>query len=172
MEHIQKVVELINSQLQELESGMSGRKSDIEKAHKEAIQIADATRKEAVAIADRSKKEALKQFDAEEKQIQVLQNTLKSLGGTSKPEKKGKAGKALEVPKEYNEKLPVNQKIAYALAEIGRGDKEEIAEFIGNLDGKESTEVAKKLSGILSQMKTKGHLTTEKQGRKDIYTLS
>jgi septal ring-binding cell division protein DamX len=159
MESINKVIEVINSQLTELESGISGKKSDIEKAHKEAI-----------SIADRTKKEALKEFQKEEEQIKTLKNTLKTLGVSLKP-KAEKSVKPLQLSDTYSSSLTVNQKIAFALSLEPNQTKDDIAAFIAKEDGTDAAKVTKQISGILSSLKTKGLLESVKDGRKDKYSL-
>lgn len=161
MESINKVIQAIKQELESLENGIGSRKDEINKAYNDAVAVAMASRKE-----------ALKESAQEEKQIETLKATLKSLGGSTPKPAKVKNAKPLKVPTEYYPSLPVTQKIAYILLSGSNKDKEEIAKYIARQENLDASTVAKKLSGILSQMKAKGHITATKQGRKDIYSLA
>jgi len=84
-----------------------------------------------------------------------------------------KPAKALEVPASYTDNLTVNSKIAFALSQIGSGFNEDIAEEIARYEPKsDAKKISKQISGILSTLKTKGHLKAEKSGRKDKFSLA
>jgi len=168
MEHIKKVVELVKEQLLELKSGMGDRKSEIDKEYRNALQVAEANKKAAVTIAEKTRREALKEFDGEEQQIRTLQTMLKSLGASPKPEK---LIQLILPTNAYSTDLSVVQKIAFVLDQIGSGYKEDIAKVIAKEDGTDVADVTKKISGVLSSMKSKGQLTAVKDGRRDKYSL-
>ena len=96
--------------------------------------------------------------------------------GKVKPEKTSKAGrpsKGLVAPEAYDDKLTLNEKIAFALKEIGSGFNEDIAKAMAQYQPQsDEKKISKQISGVLSVLKTKGQLKTTKEGRKDKYSLA
>lgn len=87
--------------------------------------------------------------------------------------KAGKPAKALVAPEAYNDKLTLNEKIAFALKEIGTGFNEDIAKAMAQYQPQsDEKKIGKQISGVLSVLKTKGMLKTTKEGRKDKYSLA
>ncbi len=92
---------------------------------------------------------------------------------TDKTPKSGKQAKGLTVPDAYNDKLTLNEKIAFALKEIGSGFNEDIASAMAQYQPQsDEKKIGKQISGVLSVLKTKGMLKTTKEGRKDKYALA
>lgn len=80
--------------------------------------------------------------------------------------------KALDVPEKYTDELTINAKIAFALNEIGAGFNEEIANAMAQYEPKSDAKtISRQISGVLSTLKAKGQLKTEKVGRKDRFSL-
>ncbi|QJD95380.1 hypothetical protein HH214_05585 [Mucilaginibacter robiniae] len=80
--------------------------------------------------------------------------------------------KPLEIPEKYTDDLPIIAKIAFALNEIGSGFNEDIANTMAQYEPKsDAKKISKQISGILSTLKSKGQLNTEKVGRKDKLSL-
>lgn len=159
---IEKITDLIKTELAELESSVAGRKAAIEKAYKEAL-----------ATAEQNKKEALKEFEKEIQTIDRLKMTLKSLiAEPINPKNSISKSKPLVVPTKWDSKLTSNAKIAFALHELGSGFNEDIAGVIAKYDNVDIDKASKNLSGILSTLKGKRLINVvEKVGRKDKYSL-
>lgn len=81
--------------------------------------------------------------------------------------------KPLEIPEKYTDNLTINGKIAFALNEIGSGFNEDIANAMAQYEPKsDAKKISKQISGVLSILKSKGQLKTEKEGRKDRFSLA
>ncbi len=81
--------------------------------------------------------------------------------------------KALEVPEKYTDNLTINGKIAFALKEIGSGFNEDVANAMAQYEPKlDAKKISKQISGVLSTLKSKGQLKTEKVGRRDKFSLA
>lgn len=164
---INKITDLIKTELAELETSVAGRKSAIDKAYKEAI-----------ATAEQSKKEALKEFETETNDIEKLKITLKSLTGESSKSSKpkgnnpAKESKALEVPKSFEEAKTVNAKILFVISEIGEGFNEDIANGLAKHGKITVEEASNNLAGRLSTLKTKGLIIADDSQKKHKYSLS
>ena len=79
--------------------------------------------------------------------------------------------KPLSVPEAYSDSLTLNEKIAFALKELGSGFNEEIAKVIADQSGADEKKISKQISGVLSALKTTGKLKTSKEGRRDKYSF-
>ncbi len=164
MNSINQSIELIKAEIIALENNITVKQSEIETAYNNAIKEAN-----------RMKKEAEKEVTAELKNIEHLTVALTALGGKiekSKPAKKSVQHPLLIVADNYESKMTVAEKIAFVLNEIGdEKTKEDIALSIAVKDETDLDKTIKTISGILSNLKGKGLLTTIKDGRKDLYSL-
>jgi len=162
MESTNKVSELIKSEILALQSAANVKQNELESAYKEAMSEANKIRKE-----------SQKEVDNDLKTIENLTAALAALG--VKPEKSKVVGKQhplLIVPADYHSGLTINEKIAYILEEAGKElSKEEIAEVMAVYDDTDPERVAKQIGGVLSSLKSKGLLSANKDGRKDLFTL-
>lgn len=87
--------------------------------------------------------------------------------------KSNTAAKPLDIPEKYTDDLTINSKIAFALNEIGSGFNEDIADAMAQYEPKsDAPKIRKQISGVLSTLKSKGQLKTEKVGRKDRFSLA
>ncbi len=88
---------------------------------------------------------------------------------------KGKPSKAtmpLAIPAEYQPKLTLNGKIAFALNQITSGTGEDIAAKLVELQPQlDKAKVTQQFSGVLSTLKKQGQLNAVKDGRKDRFSL-
>lgn len=162
MESVNKIAEIIKTELAELETRVSGRKAEIENAYKAALQVAEQT-----------KKEALKEFEADEKSIEALKNSLQTLTGESFKRKETKpAHKNIEVPKSYSEAKSFSSKVVFALNEIKRGTvddvKIKILELEPDVNEKSLADLNQRLSGLYKA----GQIGIDgKVGRKYLYII-
>jgi vacuolar-type H+-ATPase subunit H len=133
-----KLVSEVKSNLESLRSGLDGRTSEITKAfteakkqaesnYKEAVKLADKTLKDSLTIAEKSKEEALLAFKSEQSEIKKLEDVLRILTGEvqkqAKPlkEPKTKSPAKFTVPRSFSEANTDNQKVYFAISEIGSG---------------------------------------------------
>ena len=142
-------------------------------------------------------REKIKFHEKEVKRIESLMSAFMGTSGSAKgtkvkaeaiseaneplPSKSGKKAskpglgqatvKPLVAPDEYKDSLTLNEKIAFALKEIGSGYNEEIAKYIAGKTGADEKKVSKQISGVLSALKTTGKVKTTKDGRRDKYVL-
>jgi len=160
MESKKRVAQLIKTELETLQNIVATRKNEIETAYRASINLAE-----------KIKKDAEKEYEAELETIELFKNQLKSFG-VAPVVKPIKRHPRLVVAESYNSSLTVSEKIAYALAEIGDGkSKEDIAIVIADYDKADVDKVVKQIGGVLSSLKSKGLVTTRKNGRKDLYSL-
>ncbi|MET1057683.1 MAG: hypothetical protein ABWY16_20375 [Pedobacter sp.] len=162
MESTNKVAELIKSEILTLQSAAAVKQSELETAYKEAVQHAN-----------KIKKESQKDVDSDLKTIENLTAALAALGvKLEKPKAVLKEHPLLVVPEEYHSNLTLNEKIAFILDEAGKElSKDEIAEVLAVYDDNDVTKVVKQIGAVLSSLKSKGLLTANKDGRKDLFTL-
>jgi len=162
MESTNKVAELIKSEILTLQSAAAVKQSELETAYKEAVQHAN-----------KIKKESQKDVDSDLKTIENLTAALAALGvKLEKTKAVLKEHPLLVVPEEYHSNLTLNEKIAFILDEAGKElSKDEIAEVLAVYDDNDVTKVVKQIGAVLSSLKSKGLLTANKDGRKDLFTL-
>lgn len=162
MESTNKVSELIKSEIITLQSAAAVKQSELESAYKEALQQAN-----------KIKKEAQKNVDNDLKSIENLTAALAALGiKLERPKAILKEQPLLVVSEEYHSQLTLNEKIAFILDEAGKElSKDEIAEVMAVYDDSDATKVVKQIGAVLSSLKSKGLLTANKDGRKDLFTL-
>lgn len=162
MESTNKVAELIKAEILTLQSTVSIKQTELENVYKEAVQQANKV-----------KRESQKDVDNDLRTIDNLTAALAALGiKLEKPKAMGKQHPLLVVPSEYHSSLTVNEKISFILEEAGKEmSKEDIAEVMAIYDDTDAAKIAKQIGGVLSSLKSKGLLTANKDGRKDLFTL-
>ena len=84
-----------------------------------------------------------------------------------------KTRKIVEIPEAFSSGLKLNSKVIYALNEIKNGFVEDIAIKMAELQPDlDADKVKVQISGVLSSLKKKGILNTEKRGRKDMFSIN
>ena len=79
----------------------------------------------------------------------------------------------LDIPTKYSDDLPVNQKIAFALREIGSGFNEDIANTMAQYEPKsDAKKLSRQITAPLIELKEAGQIKIEKVGRKDKFSLA
>ncbi|WP_342647102.1 hypothetical protein [Mucilaginibacter sp. CSA2-8R] len=79
----------------------------------------------------------------------------------------------IDIPVKYSDDLPVNQKIVFALKEIGSGFTEDIANAMAQYEPKsDAKKLSRQITVPLNELKEAGHIKIEKIGRKDRYSLA
>ncbi len=79
----------------------------------------------------------------------------------------------LDVPAKYNEDLPINQKIGFALREIGSGFNEDIANAMAQYEPRsDAKKISRQITAPLAELKEAGQIKIEKVGRKDKFSLA
>ncbi len=79
----------------------------------------------------------------------------------------------IDMPAKYSDDLPVNQRIAFALREIGSGFSEDIANAMAQYEPKsDAKKLARQITAPLAELKEAGQVKIEKVGRKDKFSLA
>lgn len=79
----------------------------------------------------------------------------------------------LDIPAKYSDDLPVNQKIAFALREIGSGFSEDIANAMAQYEPKsDAKKLSRQIIAPLAELRDAGQIKIEKVGRKDKFSLA
>jgi hypothetical protein len=164
MAKIQTAIDLLKARLTELEEASISKKSEIETTYKEAIAAANKTHKEAIATADKTKKEALAQFNQDDKEKESIGVALKALGERVPfPIKASKvatekAPANFTVPRTYDEAKSDNQKVYFAVKELGSGTNVEILKKVNSFGAAFDT---KQISNAVNNLKNKFQVITE-----------
>ncbi len=78
----------------------------------------------------------------------------------------------IDIPAKYSDDLPANQKIAFALREIGSGFSEDIANAMAQYEPKsDAKKLARQITAPLAELEEAGQVKVEKVGRKDKFSL-
>ncbi len=79
----------------------------------------------------------------------------------------------IDIPAKYSDDLPANQKIAFALREIGSGFSEDIANAMAQYEPKsDAKKLARQITAPLAELKEARQVKIEKVGRKDKFSLA